>query len=250
MTLGLLGIPGLMVRNEVFGEFFMYVDIVTKIIMMNYYVPVMWLLIWLLHQAAGWFSSNGDVRLAECQITGNHRNQLCFFLNFTKYWHRDPFFSSCWGWQMYIVYNLIYIYIYYFYILGSSYSFLFTSISIIIVTYYHSHLNTVDGRNPAPVDMVNIPLFTVYFTSQVVVWEFWTINSINSPHEQWTKPWLCRVYRGLHFPAIWGLLKTTITLPPTIIEVENGFLEDELSLQMGNCPLPWLLETEYICFQT
>ena len=26
----------------------------------------------------------------------------------------------------------------------------------------------VDGRNPAPVDMVNIPLFTVFYTSQVV----------------------------------------------------------------------------------
>ena len=28
--------------------------------------------------------------------------------------------------------------------------------------------DTVDGRNPAPVDMVNIPLFTRFFTSQVV----------------------------------------------------------------------------------
>ena len=27
---------------------------------------------------------------------------------------------------------------------------------------------TVDGRNPAPVDMVNIPLFTGFHTSQVV----------------------------------------------------------------------------------
>ena len=27
---------------------------------------------------------------------------------------------------------------------------------------------TVDGRNPAPVDMVNIPLFTGFSTSQVV----------------------------------------------------------------------------------
>ena len=27
---------------------------------------------------------------------------------------------------------------------------------------------TVDGRNPAPVDMVNIPLFTRFYTSQVV----------------------------------------------------------------------------------
>ena len=28
--------------------------------------------------------------------------------------------------------------------------------------------HTVDGRNPAPVDMVNIPLFTWFYTSQVV----------------------------------------------------------------------------------
>jgi len=32
--------------------------------------------------------------------------------------------------------------------------------------------NTVDGRNPAPVDMVNIPLFTAFYTSQVVVGDF------------------------------------------------------------------------------
>ena len=39
---------------------------------------------------------------------------------------------------------------------------------------------TVDGRNPAPVDMVNIPLFTsILVPSQVVVWDFWTINSIS-----------------------------------------------------------------------
>ncbi len=30
------------------------------------------------------------------------------------------------------------------------------------------HLNTVDGRNPAPVDMVNVPLFTGFDTSQMV----------------------------------------------------------------------------------
>ena len=28
--------------------------------------------------------------------------------------------------------------------------------------------DTVDGRNPAPVDMVNIALFTGFYTSQVV----------------------------------------------------------------------------------
>ena len=39
--------------------------------------------------------------------------------------------------------------------------------------------HTVDGRNPAPVDMVNITLFTGFYRSQVVVSDFWTINSIN-----------------------------------------------------------------------
>ena len=33
-------------------------------------------------------------------------------------------------------------------------------------------VTTVDGRNSAPVDMVNIPLFTWFYTSQVVVWDF------------------------------------------------------------------------------
>lgn len=73
MTLGLLGIPGLMVWNEVFRVFFMYVDIVTMIIMMNYYVPVMWLLIWLLHQPAGWFSRwFHEWRCATCRVS-NYR---------------------------------------------------------------------------------------------------------------------------------------------------------------------------------
>jgi len=29
-------------------------------------------------------------------------------------------------------------------------------------------IHTVDGKNPAPVDRVNIPLFTMFYTSQVV----------------------------------------------------------------------------------
>ena len=32
----------------------------------------------------------------------------------------------------------------------------------------YSKPNTVDGRNPAPVDMVNIPLFAGFHTCQVV----------------------------------------------------------------------------------
>ena len=33
---------------------------------------------------------------------------------------------------------------------------------------YQFSRDTVDGRNPASVDMVNIPLFTGFYTSQVV----------------------------------------------------------------------------------
>ncbi len=44
------------------------------------------------------------------------------------------------------------------------------------VTAHDVDVDTVDGRNPAPVDMVNIPLFTGIFTSQVVS----QISSFNS----------------------------------------------------------------------
>ena len=33
------------------------------------------------------------------------------------------------------------------------------------------HSSTVDGRNPAPVDMVNTPLLEGFHTCQVVVWD-------------------------------------------------------------------------------
>ena len=38
--------------------------------------------------------------------------------------------------------------------------------------------DTVDGRHIALIDMLNILLFTKFNTSQVVVWDFWTINSM------------------------------------------------------------------------
>ena len=38
--------------------------------------------------------------------------------------------------------------------------------------------DTVDGRHIALIDMLNILLFTQFNTSQVVVWDFWTINSM------------------------------------------------------------------------
>ena len=41
------------------------------------------------------------------------------------------------------------------------------------------------------------------------------------------------------------MLDLSITLPPIIMEVENGVLEDVFSLQMGYFPLPWLWEEGY-----
>ena len=38
--------------------------------------------------------------------------------------------------------------------------------------------NTFDERNPAPVDRWFIPLFKRIHTSQVVAWDFWSINSM------------------------------------------------------------------------
>ena len=35
----------------------------------------------------------------------------------------------------------------------------------------HQTYVTVDGRNPAPVDILDIPLFARFYTSQVVVWD-------------------------------------------------------------------------------
>ena len=40
--------------------------------------------------------------------------------------------------------------------------------TIILPFSYNKQNGTVDGRNPAPIDIVNIPLFTKFFTSQVL----------------------------------------------------------------------------------
>ena len=59
--------------------------------------------------------------------------------------------------------------------------------------------NTADGRNPAPGDMENIVLFTWFYTSQVVVWDFF--------HQQYNFHQLescqnaCLVERGLQGSA-------------------------------------------------
>ena len=38
----------------------------------------------------------------------------------------------------------------------------------ILLVFYLEPKNTADGRNPPPVDMVNIPVFTRFYTSQVL----------------------------------------------------------------------------------
>ena len=44
-------------------------------------------------------------------------------------------------------------------------------VKFVLVHSYFFHVHTVDGRNPAPVDMENISLFTGFYTFQVVVWD-------------------------------------------------------------------------------
>ena len=47
-----------------------------------------------------------------------------------------------------------------------------------IIMYCH----TADGRNPTPVDMVNIPLFTRFYTSQVVIAGFLNHQQYQKSH--------------------------------------------------------------------
>jgi len=48
--------------------------------------------------------------------------------------------------------------------------------------------HTVDGRNPAPVDMVNIPLFARFYTTQVVQDFFHQEYGMGEP--QFSRKWL------------------------------------------------------------
>ncbi len=52
--------------------------------------------------------------------------------------------------------------------------------------YVHISPLTVDGRNPAPVDVENLPLFTRFFTFQVVVWDFFhqQYHPVKGPYQQ------------------------------------------------------------------
>ena len=46
-------------------------------------------------------------------------------------------------------------------------------------------INTVDGRNPGPIDMENPPLFTRFLCiSNGWPWDFWTINSMELEFQQ------------------------------------------------------------------
>ena len=81
--------------------------------------------------------------------------------------------------------------------------------------------STVDGRNPAPVDMVNIPLFTEFYTFQVVIAGFLpsTVLSV----ELFSKSPSCQYHREAK-RKLW-VLTLLITLP-TIMEVQNGWTLD------------------------
>ena len=48
--------------------------------------------------------------------------------------------------------------------------------------FYGSYPHTLDGKNPAPV------VFTRFYTSQVVVWDFWITNSTSTPTPNWCPP--------------------------------------------------------------
>ena len=72
------------------------------------------------------------------------------------------------------------------------------------------NLNAVDGRNLAPVDTVVYPIiYRVSKTSQVVVWDFWTINSINMLVANGTLCW-GPLPQHLNFPMTsWSSPKTS-----------------------------------------
>ena len=53
-----------------------------------------------------------------------------------------------------------------------------------------------------PVDMVNIPLFTEFYTSQVVVSDFWAINSSSSFFFFFLR-WLSKVWFKLRVVIFW-----------------------------------------------
>ena len=61
--------------------------------------------------------------------------------------------------------------------------------------------DTVDGRNPAPADMVNIPLFTWFYTSQVVQ---------DFVHQQYFC-WILPVFEGLRFDFLLEEIEASTT---------------------------------------
>ena len=82
----------------------------------------------------------------------------------------------------------------------------------------HVDHHTVDGRNPAPVDTANIPVFTGlvftgFYTSQVVVWDFF--------HQQY--PRFSKYFRMFHpskYPSV-----------DTLFDAQKG------AFKITGCPL-------------
>ena len=85
-------------------------------------------------------------------------------------------------------------------------------------------LGTVDGKNPAPVDMVNIPLFTGFYTSQVVQDFF---------HQRYVCQWLAGwLKRGWKVPFFFGDPGTTaITVMLYMWKTFGSFLVANVGLK-------------------
>ena len=63
--------------------------------------------------------------------------------------------------------------------------------------------NAVDGRNPPPVDVENLPLFPVFYTSQVVQ-DFFHQQYVRLPMKDDMKPMICFLYPQLRPATSWG----------------------------------------------
>ena len=61
--------------------------------------------------------------------------------------------------------------------------------------------NAVDGRNPAPVDVENLPLFPVFYTSQVV--QDFFHQYVRLPMKDDMKPMICFLYPQLRPATSW-----------------------------------------------
>ena len=71
--------------------------------------------------------------------------------------------------------------------------------------------NTVDGRNPAPVDMVNLTLITWFYTSQVAVWYFFHQQYVVIYQPKGTF-WVMRNHRNLRLTSFTNTLMVFLNL--------------------------------------